>query len=38
MSMLLHTGETWAVVKQQISPLAGFRDELLATHLWHIPV
>ncbi len=35
MSVLLYSGETWAVVKQHISPLAGFQNELLATHLWH---
>ncbi len=36
MSVLLYYGKTWAVVKQHISPLAVFPDELLATHLWHI--
>ena len=34
MPVLLYSGETWAVVKQHISPLPS--DELLATHLWHI--
>ena len=36
MSVLLYSGETWDTVKQHISPLPAFPDELLATHLWHI--
>ena len=35
MSVLLYSGETWAVMKQHIS-FGCFSDELLATHLWHL--